>query len=278
MNVLVTGGSGFIGAATVTELERRGIHATTGDIAGGSLDVRDWNAVFSTMEGHDAVIHLAGVLGTHELFDTPRTAYEVNVMGTLNVLEACRHFGAGYVGITMPQVFPSIYTATKVAQTRMATAYNHNHGVPVAHVRAFNAYGPNQHHGPGHPQKIIPTFAVQGWRGEPMPVWGDGTQGVDLVHVDDVARMLVDALDYGDDRTFDGGSGVRWSVNEVCHLVARVTGNHQIEYLPMRRGEKPTKIVAEGEGWDVLGWRPRFDFNRLAETVRWYQTHPTVTA
>lgn len=277
MNVFVTGARGFIGSEVVNELRLHGHRVTPADIVDG-FDVREAGRMLERIEGHDAVIHLAGVLGTHELFDTPHLAYDVNVIGTLNVLEACRVHGAGYVGITMPQVFPSIYTATKVAQTRMATAYHHTHGVAVSHVRAFNAFGPGQHHGPGHPQKIVPTFAVQGWRGEPMPVWGDGEQTVDLIYNHDLARILVAALNYGDDRTIDGGTGQAFTVNEVCRMVGDITGNHDIEYLPMRRGEIPTDIVAEGDGWDDLDWHPTFNLADLRHTVEWYATHPTVEA
>lgn len=277
MNVVVTGGTGFIGRAVVDELRLRDIGVTVADLAKGQ-DVRDAARMSELIDGHDAVIHLAGVLGTHELFDTPRLAYDVNVIGTLNVLEACRTHEAAYVGITMPQVFPSIYTATKVAQTRMASAYHYNYRIPVCHVRAFNAFGPQQHHGPGHPQKIVPTFAVCGWRGEPMPVWGDGQQGVDLIYSDDLARVLADALEFGDDRTIDGGTGQPFTVLEVAEMVGDITGSHAVEHLPMRRGEKPTSIVAGGEGWDDLGWQPKFNLADLRATVEWYATHPTVEA
>lgn len=269
MTVLVTGGDGFIGAAVVRRLHALNHHVEVFDRESGA-DICDTHSVYDAVGHADAVIHLAGVLGTHELFDTPFKAYDVNVRGTLNVLEGCRAHSAGYVGITMPQVFPSIYTATKVAQTRLASAYNFNHGVPVSHVRAFNAFGPGQHHGVGHPQKIIPAFADAGWRGEPMPIWGDGEQTVDLVHVDDVARMLVDALEWGDDCTFDGGTGEAFTVNQVADMVAWTTHSSDRRYLPMRRGEIPTNIVATGEGWDRLDWRPEFDAGLLADTVRWY--------
>lgn len=269
--MVVTGGAGFIGRQVAREAAVRGWDVRIVDRQSG-VDVRDRDAMFAAVKDCAAVIHLAGVLGTHELFDTPQLAVDVNVSGTLNVLDACRHHRASFTGITMPQVFPSIYTATKVAATRLASAYHHSHGVPVSHVRAFNAFGAGQAHGVGHPQKIVPTFAVEAWAGRPIPVWGDGTQTVDLIDTGQLARMLVDAVDHGDDVTFDGGSGVALTVNRVAEMVLGLTGSTAgIEYLPMRRGEVPTAIVAEGEGWDRLDWQPSFDWDEFALTVRRYQ-------
>jgi len=273
MIVAVTGGHGFIGRATCARLTELGHVAVPLGLEEG-FDIRQPFELAA-----DACIHLAGVLGTHELFDAVHEAVDVNVKGTVNVLDACVRAKARYVGITMPQVFPSVYTATKVAATRLASAYHHTYGLPVSHVRAFNAFGPGQAHGPGHPQKIVPTFAVEAWAGRPLPVWGDGTQTVDLIHTSDLARMLVDALDHGDDVTFDGGTGVAFTVTEVALLVGKFTGSSsRIEYLPMRRGETPTHIVATGEGWDRLGWTPDFRYSDLIDTVASYARHPMAAA
>jgi UDP-glucose 4-epimerase len=228
----------------------------------------------------DACIHLAGRLGTHELFDDVRAAIRTNVLGTVSVLDACVKANARYVGITMPQVFPSVYTATKVCATRLASAYHHTYGLPVSHVTAFNAFGPGQAHGPGHPQKIVPTFAVEAWAGRPLPIWGDGEQTVDLIYTADLAKLLVDALAYGDDETFDGGTGKPFTVNQVAAMVLEITGSAAgVEYLPMRRGEVPTEIVAtDVAGWRRLGWRPSFDRRDLVATVFWYMDHPLAVA
>lgn len=271
MIVAVTGGSGFIGTAVRKRLVDLGHTPRALDQSEG-MDVRSIEQVYEKLRHAHAVIHLAGVLGTDELFDTPHLAVDVNVKGTLNVLEACRDFGIRYVGITMPDAFPSIYTATKLAATRLATAYHHTHGVPVSHVRAYNAFGPGQAHGPGHPRKIIPAFATEAWSGEPLTIWGDGTQTVDLIYVDDLARMLVDALAFGDDEVFDGGTGYALTVNEVALLIGQLTGaGDAMTYKPMRRGEEPTKIVATGEGWQHLDWRPQFRLSDLARTVDYYE-------
>ena len=269
--VAVTGGGGFIGQSVTLCLREAGHAVAVLDLP--EYDVR----TLRTLPRVDAVIHLAGVLGTAELFDRARDAVEVNVGGTVNVLEACHAACARYVGITLPPVFPSVYTATKTGAREMERAYHHGFGLPVSRVRAFNVYGPGQKHGPGHPQKIIPAFAVEAWAGRPLPIWGDGTQTVDLVHVDDLGCMLVEALAYGHDETFDCGTGEAFSVNDVADMVLAITGSKAgVRHLPMRRGEAPTKIAATGEGWDRLSWHPQFGEQAFAETVESYRDHPGV--
>lgn len=265
MKVLVTGGAGFIGRSVCAQLEAQGHTPVVLDRASGGDILRP------PFPAADHVIHLAGVLGTDELFDTPEVAVEANILGTLNMLRWCVDNDAGYTGITMPPVFPSVYTATKLCSVHLARAWHHTYGVPISHVRAFNAFGPGQAHGPGHPRKIIPAFASEGWAREPMTIWGDGSQTVDLVHVSDVGRVLVDAIRFGDDVTIDAGTGVSLSVLDVAKLVACVTGSPAINLCPMRRGEVATEIVAMGEGWDRLDWRPQFRYEQLAETVEWYR-------
>lgn len=266
MRVAVTGGGGFIGSALRQELAERDHEAV-------SLDLPAWDVRSPAfrLKNFDAVIHLAGVLGTHELFDNPQLAIDSNVTGTLNVLEAARHDFARYVGITMPQAFPSIYTATKIAATGLERAYHHTHDVPVSRVRAFNAFGPGQKHGDGHPQKIVPTFATEAWAGRPIPIWGDGEQTVDLIDTGQLARVLAVALEHGDDVTIDGGSGYPLTVNEVAAMVRQITGSSvPDDHLPMRRGEVPTRIVATGEGWDRLDFKPRFDEDAFRRAVEFY--------
>jgi UDP-glucose 4-epimerase len=268
VKIVVTGGAGFLGAATIVEATGRGHDAWRFDRADGDDVLGDLDG----LGGAQAVIHLAGLLGTHELFDRPEEAVNVNIVGSLRVMQWCIENDATYVGITMPDVFPSIYTATKVATTRLATALHHSRGLRCAHVRAFNAYGPGQKYGLNHPQKIMPTFATKAWQGKALPVWGDGSQTVDLIHANDLARMLVDATKFTNNEVFDGGTGVPVSVATLASFVLEVTGSDAgIERLPMRDGETPTKIVAQGEGWDLLGWQPALNWAQLAHTVISYK-------
>lgn len=270
MRIAVTGGNGFIGAAVLREAQRLdheawSFYRSDGHNIMGPLD---------SLKGADCVIHLAGLLGTHELFDAVEEAIDVNVFGSYRIMNWCLENEASYVGITMPDAFPSIYTATKIASQRLATALYYSRGLRVSHVRAFNAYGPGQKHGPGHPQKIIPTFASLAWQQVPIPIWGDGTQGVDLIHVDDVARVLVAAINWTGNQIIDAGTGTSVTVNQVADFVVRVTKSSAgAEHHPMRDGESPTRIVAKGEGWNLLPptFKPIFSWDKLEETIHWYR-------
>lgn len=275
MRVLVTGGRGWIGSAVCKALERRG-HAFYVFDRNDGLDVADAAAVDAAVRDVDHVIHLAGVLGTHELFANPVRAVEANVLGSLNVTRACLAAGVGLTEITMPRVNPSLYAATKACAMDIAEAYRHAEGLRVSYVRAYNAYGPGQAYGGDHPQKIVPTFATAGWLGEPLPIWGDGMLWVDLVHVDDVARMLVEATAFGDGQVFDAGSGYVQTVLEVARKVIELTGGRsKIDHLPARKGERvmPTDAdVARRENWDLLaGWHPVFDPDRFRDAVMSYR-------
>lgn len=284
MNVLVTGGGGFIGQATCRALLRAGYIVKTFDRRDGN-DVLDRDQLFDAMRDQSAVVHLAGMLGTSELLDSPATAIDVNMRGTLNVLEACRMPGyerAHYVGITMPDVWPSLYQATKIGAQRIAEAYNNAHEIPVTHVRAFNAWGPGQAFGEGHPQKIVPTFVTRALTGAPLPVWGNGEQTCDLVHVDDLGDLLALAVirslaaddeTCGAAQTWDAGTGVQSRVIEIARTIIEVTeSSSTIEWLPMRAGELPdTKLAAEAfmpGARRPLHWLD--DDTRLKSTIEYY--------
>lgn len=274
MTTLVSGGSGFIGSHVVAQLEAAGEKVHVFDHSGlyDHNDVTDYEMVCLSVAECDAVIHLAGVLGTAELFDDPQRAIEVNIGGAVNMMRACCEHDATLVQISMPPVWDNIYQATKNAAAKFADAYVRHRGLKVATVRAFNAYGTRQAVGPGHPQKIVPTFAHRAWRNEPIPIWGDGSQSVDLVWAGDVAEMLIRARDFGDNRTFDAGTGKAMSVLEVAELVIARTGSTAgVEFLPMRAGEHASdKVVAHGEGWDLMGWHPPVRKLQLVEAIDYY--------
>lgn len=270
MRVAVTGGNGFIGRAVVAQLATLGHDALVLDRP--ECDVRKLDTLGPLWQT-DAVIHLAGLLGTAELWKTAEKAIDVNVRGTLNVLNACKLAHTRYVGITMPDCWANVYQATKHAAQTLALGFHRDFELPVTHICAFNAYGAGQAHGAGHPQKIIPTFATKAFAGEPLPIWGDGEQTVDLVHVDHIAACLVDAAvsdssAYGHGQVWDAGSGIQSRVIDVAHRVAHAAGIEvpELEHLPMRAGETPRTFLCATVPGPV-----GFDgAQRLAEVVQSY--------
>lgn len=274
MRVAITGARGFLGRAVQARFERTGAAVVPIDAHDGH-DVRDAETVARLTRNCDVVIHLAGILGTSELFERVTEAVDVNVVGTVNVLDACRANRAAYVGVSMPKCWPSVYQATKHCAVDLATAYHHAHGLRVAHVLAYNAYGPGQAHGPGHPQKIIPTFATCAHLGEPIPIWGSGNQTVDLIHVDDIAEVfygmagaITASSEWPAPQVAEAGSGVEVSVLDVARRVCEIAdAPFRVEFLPMRAGELPeTRLCASRSAFGVDPLRDP----RLAETVASY--------
>lgn len=268
MRISITGGKGFIGSAVATEAEAMGHEVRF-------FDRRDGNDIMGpldALDGSDAVIHLAGVIGTLELFDSIEEAVRINVEGSARIMNWCLEHDAQYTGILVPFVFPSIYCVTKKATAELASVLHTQKGLKVSHVTAFNAHGPGQAYGPGHPQKFGPTFSINAWNNRPIPVWGDGSALVDPISVGQVGRMLVDATAHSDDVVFDGGTGTTMTVTEIAEFVLKVTGSTAgIKYLPMRVGETPTNVAAVGRGWERLDWPPTFSLAALRDTIEWYK-------
>lgn len=270
MKIAVTGGKGFLGAHVERQALAAGHEVTFFDKREGNDIMGDLSALGDA----EAVIHLAGVLGTLELFDTVEDATVKNVVGSARIAQWCLDHEAQYVGILVPDVFPSIYCATKAGAKRITDVLYSQRGLRVSHVTAFNAHGPGQAYGPGHPRKFGPTFSMAAWQEQPIPIWGDGSALVDPIRASDVGRMLVDAVNHSDNVVFDGGCGLAVSVNDIAKEVLKITGSAAgISYEPMRIGEDPRgNVAAIGRNWDRLDWRPSTDWQEsLKETVMWYK-------
>lgn len=247
MRVLVTGGSGFIGRAVARELDARDIGHVTFD---RPLDVRDSHQLSNNLTGITGVIHLAGALGTSELFGHERDAADVNILGALAVADACRArripmvwIGTGHKGQ------PNVYAITKAcAEDLLLCAYPDTATV----VRAYHAYGPGQAsyppHGKGHVRKIMPSFVNRALTGMPLEIHGDGSNVIDLIHVDEVARILVDAIDGPTGVVLEAGTGVGMDVRSVAESVIKMIGSDsEIVHLPMRPGEPEGAVVVASE-------------------------------
>lgn len=272
MKVLVTGGAGFIGSAVRRYLESTGHEMVTFDLPN---DVRDPAAVWTAVSEADAVIHLAGLLGTEETLDSPRLLVDANIGGTLNVLDACGDLDRPMVQIgTGHRGQRNVYAITKACAEDMALMKAQYRGVKVNVVRAFNAYGPGQKapppYGDAKVNKIGPAFICAALCGLPLEVFGTGMQVVDLIHVDDIARCLVESLDGPYGRTVEAGTGTPVSVISAADTVLEATNSSStVTLVPMRDGEPEDAYVCAGEGLDYA--RP-WSVESLADTVDYYRT------
>lgn len=285
MRILVTGGAGFIGSYVTDALRVAGHEPVVFDHRSRQLDaeqilgsVRDRESVAEAVAHVHGVIHLAAVLGTSETISDPFPAVETNVLGTLHVLEAARHYNVPVVYAAvgnhwMRSLGGGTYTITKSCAEDFCAMYARNLGVPVSVVRPVNAYGPGQSvsvpWGSSRVRKIIPTFIHQALNGKPVEVYGDGTQVSDMVYVSDVARAFVFALDH--DGPFEIGPAEHPSVNEIAQLVidevATQTGaESRISHLPMRSGEIPGETTADTTSLREAGFD--LDLIPLAEGIR----------
>ena len=263
--VLISGGNGFIGRYVVEELLERGYEVAVLDtrwrepVNGARLvlgDMRDATATTEAIAHADGVIHLAGVLGTQETINNPRPAAETNILGGLNVFEACAQYDVPLVNIAVGNYWMNnTYSITKNTMERFADMMNKYRGTRISIVRALNAYGPRQAaappYGPSKVRKVMPSFVCRALAGEPIEIYGDGEQVMDMIYVSDVARVLVAALlatDKGDIVSVEAGSGKPTTVNDIAEVVidqvAQVTDKRvEIVHIPMRPGEDANSVV-----------------------------------
>lgn len=258
MRVLVTGGSGFIARHTVDRLQELGHEAIRFDRRGPTDflgDVRDATAVSEAVAVSDGVLHIAGVLGTAETISNPTPAVETNIMGSLNVFQACRQYRKRCVYITVGNYWMlNSYSISKTTAENLAWMFNREHGTEIAVVRALNAYGPRQKAEPV--RKIMPNFLLPALKDEEITVYGDGSQIMDMIFVEDVADILIRALteDHGqylfdprrngDNKVkFEAGTGRRTTVNDIAEMVIACVGKGHVKHVPMRGGEPEHSVV-----------------------------------
>jgi UDP-glucose 4-epimerase len=288
LRILVTGGNGFIGSHVCDRLKELGhvpvvfdrsftadaqeIPSTTWYLG----DVRDSDAVYEAVYHSDAVMHLAGVLGTQETIGNPVPAVNTNVLGSLNVFEACARCQKRGIYIAVGNHWMNNpYSISKTAAERFALMYNKERGTKIAVVRGLNAYGPRQKAGPV--RKIMPNFILPALKGEPLTVYGDGSQVMDMIYVTDLADILCRALlvDHGVyDSVFEAGTGVPLTVLEIAHETIARVGSGRVKHVPMRPGEPPQSLViAKPETLAPLGWDGQFAClaDGIAATIPFYR-------
>lgn len=279
MRVLITGGSGFIGTHLVNRLEREGHKIATFDWMKKMFreDLRnpnDVNFTFSRFKP-EVVYHLGAILGTKETFSDPIQTAEVNIIGTLNVLEAALRWKSLFIYTSKPIIWVNPYTITKTCAEMFIEMYQRIHGLDTIVLRLHNVYGPGQKSGPV--EKAIPIFIEHTLRGEDIPVYGDGEQKPDWVYIDDVVDALVLAMEKkpAGEPAMDIGTGVSTSVNDVVKMILKLTGSKsQIHYLPIRVGEGPEKEVKAdiSRAAELLGWKPKVSVEEgLRKTIPYYE-------
>ncbi|HUV94524.1 MAG TPA: NAD-dependent epimerase/dehydratase family protein [Anaerolineae bacterium] len=273
MRCLVTGGRGFVGQHLMAALSERGHEAISYDLVDGQ-DVLDPESLKKAVLGAKAVFHLAGILGTEETFSNIRRCFDVNVMGTLNLLDICTDHDVPLIVLSLTSKWLSPYMVSKQAANALCQTYAAAYCTPVSVVRGLNAYGPGQHW--GAVRKVVPTFIVAALQGDPLRIYGDGNQIVDLIYVSDVAEIMVRLWESGKwGLLLDAGTGVPTRVIDLAQMVIEMCGSQStIEHEAMRLGEAKG-AVALADPTDALrelGYYPQVGLQQgLGETIEWYR-------
>ena len=316
---MLTGGAGFIGSHLSEALLRRGVDLTIVD----NLDhfyPRVWKkdnleairqmGRFEFFESdicdekalHDAfartrpeaVIHLAARAGVRPSIEQPILYEQVNVQGTVRLLELCREYGvnkflfgssSSVYGATSKAPFSedqvelrpiSPYAATKLAGEMLCYTYAHLFALPVICLRFFTVYGPRQ-----RPDLAIHKFTELMETGKPVPIFGDGSTGRDYTYVDDIVAGVLAALERvlpsapgPPFEVFNLGNSHPIKLANLVELLERVTGRQAIrEYKPPQPGDVPLTWADISRATHLLGYRPSMRLEEgLARFVAWYRS------
>jgi UDP-glucose 4-epimerase len=276
-NVLVTGGSGFVGSHVVDALIRDGFAPRNFDLARSKVhpdvdtiigDLADTGALERAMAGCDAVLHLAAAADVGEVEADPAEAERRNGRGTLSVLEAARRSGvrrvvyastvwvysdvvADEVDEETPLRHPAhLYTATKLAGELYCRSYRELYGLESTVLRFGIPYGPR-----ARPAAVIPRFVEKALAGEPLTVAGDGSQSRGFVYVEDLADGVVRALrPIAADRTYNLPAAEEVTILEIAEAVRDVVSPVEIECIPARAADFRGAVVSGARAREDLGW------------------------
>jgi dTDP-glucose 4,6-dehydratase len=312
VRLFVTGGAGFIGSNFVRMALRgelvglEGADITVFDALtySGTLtnleavkdsprysfiqgDIRDEDAVRSALPGHDAIIHFAAESHVDRSVHNSRIFVETNVVGTQTLLDQALALGIPrFVHISTDEVYGSIdsgswnenepllpnspYSASKAASDLLVRSYFVTHGLNASITRCSNNYGP--HH---FPEKVIPLFVTNLLDGHPVPLYGDGLNVRDWLHVDDHCRGISLVLQKGQPgEIYNIGGGTELSNTELTDLLLAATDRDKsfVTVVTDRKGHDRRYSVDISKISHELGYEPQVDFTAgLADVVQWYR-------
>ena len=297
MRAVVTGGAGFIGSHVADALLARGdeVHVVDNMATGKrenlpdgvehhEVDIREpLDELFETV-GAEACFHLAAQADVNVSTQRPDYDAEVNVLGTIRVLEAARRVGARVVFSSTggaiygecerpadedyPRRPLSPYGTAKLAAEEYLGTWNRLHGTSHVVLRFANVYGPRQDS--GLEGGVVAIFLERLAKDEPTAIYGDGEQTRDFVYVGDVARATLAALDAGGG-VFNIGTGVETTVTELHDLCRRVSGRGDPPaYEDARLGDVRRSVLEVSRAAEGLGWRPELSHEEgLRRTWEW---------
>jgi dTDP-glucose 4,6-dehydratase len=308
---VVTGGLGFIGSAFVRMIlrERSGVRITVldamtyaanpenvRDVSGDPRyafvkgDICDASAVREAIgAGASAIVNFAAETHVDRSILAPEQFLKTDVLGTHMLLEAVREQGIErYLQVSTDEVYGDVetgssteaypirprspYAASKAGGDLQALAYHTTFKTPVLITRGSNTYGPYQ-----YPEKLIPLFVTNLIDNAQVPVYGDGRQVRDWLHVDDHARGILHVLEHGElGEVYNIGGGNSRENIEITKMLIEATGRSwetHVSHVTDRAGHD-RRYSLDASKAALLGWKPQVDFDRgLRETVEWYKAN-----
>lgn len=287
--IVVTGGSGFVGSHLCNLLSDNGHSVRIIDIAPPPLGVHaefvrasilDLPRLQRLVAGADAIVHLAAIVDVNASMSDPFSDFQVNLAGTINVLEAARHSGVEKVAYASsaavygnPQSIPideshptaplSPYGLSKLTSERYVLLYNSLYGMKNTALRLFNVFGRGQSAFSPY-SGVITKFADAIAEGKQPIIYGNGEQTRDFVHVDDVAAAFSMALDgSGCDTALNIGSGKEIAILDLLEKMCSLSGKTpQPEFCSSRKGDIARSCADISLAREKIGYYPRMDFEQ----------------